>query len=89
MEDKKPTIVDQATSLAKSTVNWATKDKFTTVSSEVFQQRKSTCDKCEHWDQSAYNKHGRCKICGCSVVKLYIPSAFCPHNPPKWEAVSF
>lgn len=87
MEDKKPTIVDQAANLVKSTVDWAAKDKFKTVSPEIFSQRKSTCEKCEHWDSNGFNNIGRCKLCGCSVGKLYIPSSFCPHNPPKWTAV--
>jgi hypothetical protein len=88
MEDKKPTIVDQAVNLAKSTVNWAAKDKFKTVSVDIFNQRKSICEKCEYWDSTGFNGIGRCKICGCSIGKLYIPSAFCPHNPPKWSKVT-
>lgn len=88
MEHKKPTISDKAINLTKSAINWAKIDGFTTVSSETFHQRKSICLSCENWDPTGFSNKGNCKICGCSVAKLYIPSAKCPLIPPKWKESS-
>jgi hypothetical protein len=84
---EKPSISEQAVNLIKSTVDWAKKDKFNTVSPEVFKQRKEICLSCDKWDKTGFNGIGRCGVCGCSVGKLYIPSAKCPLDPPKWNSI--
>jgi len=88
MENEKPSVSDQAVGLIKSTVDWVKKDKFHTVSPEIFNQRKEVCIGCDKWDKNGFNGMGRCGVCGCSVGKLYIPSAKCPLNPPKWGPVT-
>lgn len=89
MKNEKPSISDQASGLIKSTIDWATKDKFNTVSPEIFSKRKEICLNCDKWDKNGFNGIGNCKVCGCSVVKLYIPSAKCPLIPPKWSAIVY
>ena len=86
--NKEPNFIEKAKNLGNAVVDWANKDGFKKVSSEVFQQRKDICLACPHWVQEAYGGIGKCGLCGCSVGKLYIPSSVCPHNPPKWTAVS-
>jgi len=85
--EKEPTLIDKAASLTKAAYEWTVKDKFSKVQPEVFEQRKSICLACPHWDQEGFNGMGKCKFCGCSVVKLYMPSSRCPLNPPKWDHV--
>lgn len=88
MEDyKEPTLINQAKSLGTAAVNFAMKDGFKKVSDEIFQSRKETCLACPNWDASAFNNTGRCKLCGCSVMKLYIPSSMCPDKPPRWQSI--
>lgn len=88
MNKEKPSISEQATNLIKSTIDWAKKDKFNTVSPEVFNQRKEICLNCDKWDKTGFNGIGKCGVCGCSTGKLYIPSSRCPLDPPKWTSVS-
>lgn len=85
---EEPNIAQKATNLAGAMVNWATKDGFTKVTPDIFAERKAICTACEFWDKDGYNGIGKCKMCGCSVGKLYIPSSKCPLNPPKWNPIS-
>lgn len=84
METEKNKISDQAANFISSMAKWAKDDKFTKISDELFNARKSICEACEHWDKDGFAGYGKCKKCGCSVAKLYIPSSICPENPPKW-----
>ena len=86
-EYKEPTLINKAKSLGNAAVNWATQDGFRKVPEEIFQSRKNTCLACPNWDAAAFGNTGRCKLCGCSVMKLYIPSAVCPDKPPRWESI--
>lgn len=86
-ENKEPSLIDKAKSLGTAAVNWATKDGFQRVSEEQFQERKKICLACPHWDGAAYNNMGKCKLCGCTSMKLYIPHSKCPDNPPKWNSI--
>lgn len=89
MENEKPEISEQAANFIKSMTNWAVKDGFHTVPSDILEKRKDICTKCEFWDFSGFGGLGMCKKCGCSAGKLYIPSSKCPLSPPKWEAFIF
>ena len=84
---KVPNLIDKAKSLGTAAVNWAAKDGFQKVSDEQFQERKNICLACPSWDQTAYNNMGKCKLCGCSSMKLYMPHSACPDNPPKWGPI--
>lgn len=86
--NKEPNLIDKAKSLGGAVTNWATKDGFAKVSEQQFQMRKSLCVACPHWDATAFGNTGKCTKCGCSVMKLYIPSARCPDSPPKWDVIS-
>ncbi len=86
--EKEPNLLDKAKSLTKAAYDWTVKDKFNKVPPEVFEQRKSICLACPNWDQTAFNNLGKCKLCGCSVGKLYIPSSICPDKPPRWNPIS-
>lgn len=89
MEDnKEPNLVNKAKSLGTAAVNWATKDGFHKVSEQQYMERKNICLACPHWDSTAYNNSGKCKLCGCSVMKLYMPHSKCPDNPPRWNSIS-
>ena len=87
-EQKEPTLVDKAKSLGTAVVNFAVKDGFHKLSDEQFMDRKNICISCPNWDASAYNNMGKCKLCGCSVMKLYMPHAKCPDNPARWNPVN-
>lgn len=85
---KPPSLIDQMKSLGEAVKNWTVKDSFRVVPPDVLEFRKNACNSCEHWDQEAFAGIGRCKVCGCSATKLYIPSASCPLPEKKWKAVA-
>lgn len=87
-EIKRPTLFDQIKTLGEAVKNWTVKDSFKVVSPETLEFRKNTCNACEHWDKEAFGGIGKCKACGCSAAKLYIPSSYCPLPDPKWKAVA-
>jgi hypothetical protein len=81
---EEPNILDKAKNLGGAMVAWAIKDGFARVPSEIFHHRKQFCDNCVFWDKTGYAGLGLCRLCGCSVAKLYIPSSKCPDRPPHW-----
>jgi hypothetical protein len=86
-EQQEPSLLDQAKNLGTAMVDWAVKDGLKRVPPDIFEMRKKICSECEHWDATAFNGIGRCKVCGCSVAKLYIPSSKCPLPDPKWRGI--
>lgn len=80
---KEAGLLDKARNLAGGMTDWA-KGGFTKVSEVDFYRRSQFCLSCPHWNQEAFLGKGACKICGCSVGKLYIPQASCPHPQPRW-----
>ena len=87
-QNKSTTLFDQMKSLGDAVKNWTTKDGFRVVSPEILELRKKACLDCENWDKDAFAGVGKCKVCGCTAAKLYIPSSFCPLSSPKWKAVA-
>jgi hypothetical protein len=80
---KSPSIIQQAISLG-SAIKKATADGTlaTRVRPETFSLRKEICLGCEYYDPSAFMGTGRCRVCGCGVGKLHMPSQSCPKG--KW-----
>lgn len=85
-KNKEPSLIDKAKNLGEAVIVWAKDDKFKKVPPEIFQYRKSICLACPHWDPEAFTRLGKCKLCGCSVVKLYLPSSVCPDK--RWDSAS-
>jgi hypothetical protein len=73
--------------LGEAVKNWTIKDGMRVVPPDILELRKKLCLECEHWDKDGFIGVGRCKLCGCSAAKLYIPSSSCPIF--KWKAVMF
>jgi hypothetical protein len=78
-----PSIITQAKTLIEAGVQWA-KDGFEKVPKQVFDKRHEICKGCEYWDSNGFGGLGKCKACGCSVAKLYLPHSTCPLPEPKW-----
>lgn len=56
---------------------------FPITKKEKFDERMNICKLCEFWDNSAFNKTGKCKKCGCSTLaKLRMQTEKCPIS--KW-----
>lgn len=85
---KPPSLIEQVKTLGEAVKNWTVKDGLTVVSPEILEFRKNACNSCENWDKEAFAGIGRCKVCGCSAAKLYLPSASCPLSDPKWKSIS-
>jgi hypothetical protein len=78
-----PSIAQQALSLASAFKQAASEGTLATrVSPETFALRKEICLGCEYYDPAAFLGTGRCRVCGCGVAKLHMPSQSCPKD--KW-----
>jgi hypothetical protein len=80
---KLPSLIKQVMNLG-SAIKTATSDGSiaTKVRPETFALRKDICVGCEYYDPSAFLGTGRCRVCGCGVGKLHMPSQSCPKG--KW-----
>jgi len=85
--NKSPSISEQVKTLSEAVKNWTIKDGMRVVPPDILELRKKICLDCEHWDKDGFIGIGKCKLCGCSAAKLYIPSSSCPIF--KWKAVMF
>jgi hypothetical protein len=81
-------LLNKAKNFGGAIYDWATTDKFSSVSSEDFQIRHGICNSCPHWKPTDFGGMGGCSLCGCSVLKLYIPSSVCPDIPARWNSIS-
>jgi hypothetical protein len=78
-----PTLTEMASNFAGAMTGWA-KAGFKTVEREVYEKREAICLACSYWDGKARGGLGKCKICGCARVKLWLTTSKCPHKPAKW-----
>lgn len=77
-----PTIRSMAKSFAHAMLDWA-RSGFKVVDKEQFEARLKLCDDCDYWrGWSAGFGYGRCRKCGCSGLKLFLPTQVCPAG--KW-----
>ncbi len=78
-----PTPMELIKGFTKSIITWS-EDGFKVVPEEILKKRKEICMSCARWNSKAYGGIGNCRICGCTKLKLYLPSERCKDNPPKW-----
>lgn len=78
-----PTFLDLTNNFADAIKEWVNSGA-KVVNRDVYEYRHAICEGCEHWQSNARLGTGKCKICGCSGIKLWLASSKCPHKPPKW-----
>lgn len=74
--------VQKAAHFAGALANWVALG-FKLASKELYEERKATCDACPYWRGESMFGFGSCSVCGCSRLKLFLPSEKCPLN--KWR----
>ncbi len=75
-----PGVIEQATNLAKATVQHTTAG-MANVTQEEHDRRMNICKGCEFFRPS----DNRCGKCGCKLmVKVWWKEQKCPLDPPKW-----
>lgn len=87
----KPALVENASLLTKAKrlreelIKWAAKGA-KRVPREVRKARLEQCKACEYYRPNGNLGLGECshRGCGCTRVRLFLATAQCPHNPPKW-----
>lgn len=73
----KPNLIEQAVSFGKAVVGHAA-DGFRNVSDEIYEERMSICESCEH-----FTEEKTCKLCTCQMrTKCQWASSECPIK--KW-----
>ena len=53
---------------------------FPVVTKELFEARIDICRHCPDWDESARFGMGKCAVCGCTTLKLWLVTSKCPIN---------
>lgn len=80
-----PTLAERARSFAIAASEWVASG-FKHVTHEQFEERKSICNKCPYWKGDSAFGYGGCGKCGCSALKLYLPSQKCPDG--RWNSIN-
>lgn len=79
-----PGFLQKAQSAVISVARWAGRG-FAVAEKQLRKRRMAICLNCEHLDK----KKMTCNLCGCYIeAKTLMPHEKCPHDPPKWQAVS-
>lgn len=84
-----PGIPAQAVSMAREVWRWIVVDG-AKVDMDLYKKRKEICagtedgsrPRCQFWNGEARMGYGRCAVCGCGQLKLFMPSATCRKG--KW-----
>ena len=84
ISDKPPTPMQKARNFAQAAAQWVSSG-FKHVTQVQFESRKAICESCPYWVNEMTFGYGGCKACGCSGLKLFLPSQRCPKG--KWESV--
>ncbi len=77
-----PTWADRARSFANSAKKWAKRGGV--VSHETYEHRIQVCQACELFGGVLPGGYLGCGKCGCTTLKLWLPTEKCPLNPPRW-----
>jgi hypothetical protein len=76
-----PSVMEMAANFTGAMARWA-KAGFATVGGQAYEARFATCKGCDKWDGNANAGMGKCRACGCSVLKLWLKTERCPLS--KW-----
>ncbi len=79
-----PSLARRAFMFGQAAVNWAIAG-FGIVDHAVFEERKAICLACPYWRGEAALGYGACAKCGCSGLKLFVPSQSCPDG--RWPSI--
>lgn len=78
-----PTVTSMTVSVLSSLARWLAAGRPKT-SPAGLAGRRAGCQACPHWDPKGWRGRGRCRLCGCSGVKLEWATETCPDKPPRW-----
>lgn len=80
-----PTMAEKARNFSRAMVDWVA-NGFKVITHEQFEERQSICNQCPYWRGESMLGYGSCAKCGCSGLKLYLPSQSCPDG--RWKAIN-
>jgi len=88
-----PTWEEVITNFSETLGKWV-KAGLPIADKETLSKRKTICiggpnnSPCPNWQPKGLLGTGRCELCRCSKLKLYMATTQCPDNPPRWLSVS-
>jgi len=85
MSTEPPTLAQRLKTFSQAAVDWAA-NGFKNVPHDVFEARKSICLQCHYWKGEMAFGYGGCGKCGCSGLKLFLPTQKCPDG--RWGAIN-
>ena len=77
-----PTLAEKAKTFTRAMVEWASYG-FPVVDQAVLEERRATCAACPYWRGEEMFGYGACGKCGCSGLKLFLPTQKCPDG--RWK----
>ena len=82
-----PTLIEMVANFSGAMARWAAAG-FPTVDAAELEQRLNTCRACENWGMVL--GFGRCKVCGCFGLKLWLKTERCRHpKGSRWPQNEF
>ena len=84
LDSSPPTLGQRITHFAGAVQAWANSG-MKTLSFNDFDQRMEVCKTCE-WAGTVNGVFIGCKKCGCTALKLFLPTEKCPLN--KWPGIA-
>lgn len=83
-DEPTPGALALMTQFARAAFQWA-RNGARLVDEATFNQRRTICFACTMWDGEKYFGVGGCKACGCTGIKLHLPTEKCPRD--YWKSV--
>jgi hypothetical protein len=82
LQPPEPTLVELARNFGGSVRRWVSAG-FPVAKAVEFDERLKVCQMCESWDATGNVGAGKCKVCKCTKIKLWMATEKCPKG--KWE----
>lgn len=79
-----PSYAQRAKTFARAMTDWMA-GGLKSVTHEQYEQRLEICKICPYWRGQGALGFGSCGKCGCSGLKLYLPTQACPDG--RWNAI--
>ena len=80
-----PTLLMEAKEFAEAMSKWSLAG-FPIASEEIITERRAICSACDQWDAKARAGLGKCKACGCTLLKWFLATEKCRLG--KWKTAT-
>lgn len=79
-----PSVIEKMGAVTKALFKASRDWRNPVVSAEELERRRAICADCNYFGGFKSLVKLACRKCGCSGLKLALPSSKCPHENPRW-----